>query len=56
MPCPYYGVQLFSIAFQRFQSANGLFGSPFVGMANFRTLFSLPDTWQVIGNNMAYIV
>lgn len=41
-----------SIAFQRFQPANGLFGSPFIGMANFRTLFSLPDTWQVIGNTI----
>lgn len=40
------------IAFQRFQAAKGLFGSEFVGLANFRTLFSLPDTWQVIGNTI----
>ena len=40
------------IAFQRFQAAKGLFGSEFVGLSNFRTLFSLPDTWQVIGNTI----
>ncbi|GHU21092.1 sugar ABC transporter permease [Spirochaetia bacterium] len=40
------------IAFQRFVPANGLFGSPWVGLHNFRTLFSLPDTWQVIGNTI----
>ncbi|MDR2807520.1 MAG: ABC transporter permease subunit [Spirochaetaceae bacterium] len=41
-----------AIAFQRFQATKGLFGSEFVGLANFRTLFSLPDTWQVIGNTI----
>ncbi|MDR1971341.1 MAG: ABC transporter permease subunit [Treponema sp.] len=41
-----------SIAFQRFVPTNGLFGSPFVGLQNFRTLFSLPDTWQVIRNTI----
>ncbi|MDR3247827.1 MAG: ABC transporter permease subunit [Treponema sp.] len=41
-----------AIAFQRFVPTNGLFGSPFVGLQNFRTLFSLPDTWQVIGNTV----
>jgi putative aldouronate transport system permease protein len=40
------------IAFQRFVPTNGLFGSPFVGLQNFRTLFSLPDTWQVIRNTI----
>jgi len=40
------------IAFQRFVPTNGLFGSPFAGLANFRTLFALPDTWQVIGNTV----
>ncbi|MDR1445186.1 MAG: ABC transporter permease subunit [Treponema sp.] len=40
------------IAFQRFVPTNGLFGSPFVGLQNFRTLFLLPDTWQVIGNTI----
>ncbi|GMO62815.1 MAG: sugar ABC transporter permease [Treponemataceae bacterium] len=41
-----------SIAFQKFVSTKGLFGSPWIGFANFRTLFSLPDTWQVIGNTI----
>jgi putative aldouronate transport system permease protein len=41
-----------AIAFQRFAPANGLFGSPFVGLRNFRTLFSLPDTFQVIRNTV----
>jgi putative aldouronate transport system permease protein len=40
------------IAFQRFVPTNGLFGSPFAGLRNFRTLFSLPDTWQVIWNTI----
>jgi putative aldouronate transport system permease protein len=40
------------IAFQRFVPAKGLFGSEWVGFQNFRTLFSLPDTWQVIGNTV----
>lgn len=40
------------IAFQRFTITKGLFGSPFVGMLNFRTLFSLPDTLQVIRNTI----
>jgi putative aldouronate transport system permease protein len=40
------------IAFQRFMPALGLFGSPWVGFQNFRTLFSLPDFWQVIRNTV----
>jgi putative aldouronate transport system permease protein len=40
------------IAFQRFMPAKGLFGSEWIGLQNFRTLFSLPDTWQVIGNTI----
>jgi len=41
-----------AIAFQRFAPANGLFGSPYIGFANFKTLFSFPDTWQVIRNTI----
>jgi putative aldouronate transport system permease protein len=40
------------IAFQRFMPTMGLFGSPWVGFQNFRTLFSLPDTWLVIRNTL----
>jgi putative aldouronate transport system permease protein len=41
-----------SIAFQRFMPTKGLFGSEWIGLRNFQTLFSLPDTWQVIGNTV----
>jgi putative aldouronate transport system permease protein len=44
------------IAFQRFLPANGLFGSPFIGLQNFKTLFSFPDTWQVIRNTVVLSV
>jgi putative aldouronate transport system permease protein len=40
------------IAFQKFMPTRGLFGSPWVGLANFGTLFSLPDTLQVIRNTV----
>jgi putative aldouronate transport system permease protein len=40
------------IAFQKFVPTKGLFGSDWIGLANFRTLFNLPDTWQVIGNTI----
>ena len=40
------------IAFQRFMPANGLFGSPYIGFQNFRTLFLLPSIWEVIRNTV----
>jgi putative aldouronate transport system permease protein len=40
------------IAFQRFIPARGLYGSQWVGLQNFRTLFALPDTWQIIRNTV----
>ncbi|MDR1000594.1 MAG: ABC transporter permease subunit [Clostridiales bacterium] len=40
------------IAFQNFVPTKGLFDSEWVGMANFKTLFSLPDMWQVISNTL----
>lgn len=40
------------MAFERYIPTKGLLGSEWVGMANFRQLFSLPDTMQIIGNTV----
>ena len=40
------------IAFQKFVPTNGLFGSPWVGWANFRNLFSMPNIGSVIRNTV----
>lgn len=40
------------IAFQKFSPANGLFGSEWVGLQNFRNLFSMPNFWPVIRNTI----
>lgn len=40
------------IAFQKFNMANGLFGSEWVGLKNFQNLFSMPDFGQVIFNTV----
>lgn len=40
------------IAFQRFIPTKGFFGSDWVGLQNFRTLFSMPNFFQVIYNTI----
>ena len=40
------------IAFQKFKPANGFFGSPWVGLENFRNLFTMPTIGQVIYNTV----
>ncbi|MBO9607679.1 MAG: sugar ABC transporter permease [Paenibacillaceae bacterium] len=40
------------IAFQKFLPTKGLFGSEWIGFANFRYIYSLPDTTQVIYNTV----
>ncbi|MDR3121476.1 MAG: sugar ABC transporter permease, partial [Clostridiales bacterium] len=40
------------IAFQEFVPTNGLFGSRWLGLDNFRTLFSLPSIFGVIRNTI----
>lgn len=40
------------IAFQKFKPANGLFGSPWVGLKNFRTLMAMPNFWPVVRNTV----
>ena len=42
-----------AIAFQKFNMANGLFGSEWIGFKNFQNLFSMPDIGQVIFNTVA---
>lgn len=41
-----------AIAFQRYNPALGMFGSPFIGMQNFRMLFANPMFSQVIMNTI----
>ncbi|NOU91247.1 ABC transporter permease subunit [Paenibacillus sp. LMG 31460] len=40
------------IAFNKFSPVKGFFGSPWVGFDNFRYIFELPDTMQVIWNTV----
>ncbi|MBM7563679.1 ABC transporter permease [Paenibacillus sacheonensis] len=41
------------IAFQQFNPVKGLFGDQnWVGLANFKTIFAMPNIWQVIGNTV----
>jgi putative aldouronate transport system permease protein len=44
------------IAFQKFMPTKGLFGSEWVGLENFRTVFLLPDTFRVIRNTVVLSV
>ena len=41
------------IAFQKFNPAKGLFGNnQWIGLDNFRYVFSLPNVWQVVANTL----
>lgn len=40
------------IAFQDFKASKGLFGSEWVGLANFQNLFTMPDIWPIIRNTI----
>ncbi len=40
------------IAFQKFSVAKGIFGSPWVGLANFERLFTSPDVWIYVRNTL----
>ena len=46
---PMFGIVM---AFQNFVPAKGIFGSKFVGMAQFRRLFMLPDFRQILENTL----
>ncbi|QNK59452.1 sugar ABC transporter permease [Paenibacillus sp. PAMC21692] len=40
------------IAFQKFVPINGLFGSKWIGLDNFRYVLQMPDIWQVLWNTV----
>ncbi|GGD72549.1 ABC transporter permease [Paenibacillus nasutitermitis] len=40
------------IAFEKFMPSKGIFGSPFVGFENFKYVWELPDTKQVLTNTV----
>ena len=42
------------MAFQRFVSYLGIFGSPWVGFKNFELLFTSPDAWIITRNTILY--
>lgn len=44
------------IAFERYIPTKGIFGSKWVGLKNFKYLFSMSDTWQVFGNTIIIAV
>ncbi|WP_188995595.1 ABC transporter permease [Paenibacillus nasutitermitis] len=48
----YYPMIGFGIAFQKFIPTNGLFGSDWIGLGNFRYVLQMPDIWQVLGNTV----
>ncbi len=50
---PMFGIVM---AFQNFVPAKGLFGSQFVGLANFKRLFMLPDFWRILENTLVIAV
>lgn len=46
---PMFGIVM---AFQNFVPAKGIFGSKFVGLAQFQRLFMLPDFRQILENTL----
>ena len=46
---PMYGVQ---IAFRNFRFRDGIWGSPWVGLDNFRRLFAFPGLWPMVRNTL----
>ena len=45
------------IAFQKFNPARGLFGNnPWIGLYNFKYIFSIPSIWQVFSNTLLIAV
>jgi ABC-type polysaccharide transport system permease subunit len=50
---PIYGI---AIAFQKFNPGLGVLKSPWVGLANFRHLFTLPEFWRITRNTFVIAV
>ncbi len=44
------------MAFQKFIPAKGIFGSKWVGLKNFKYIFSLPNTWTLFGNTLYFAI
>lgn len=42
------------IAFQRYRTADGVFGSQFVGLKNFEFMFKTPQIWVALRNTLLY--
>ncbi len=49
----YYPMLGLQIAFKKFTSSGGIWGSPWVGMANFTKLFNTPKIWTLIKNTFS---
>ncbi|MCM1235169.1 MAG: ABC transporter permease subunit [Ruminococcus flavefaciens] len=50
----FVGIPMFGIlmAFQNYSPAKGLFGSQWVGLQHFRTIFNMPSFWQLLKNTL----
>ena len=48
---PMFGLVM---AFQELNISKGIFGSPFVGLANFKFLFATTDAWVITRNTVCY--
>ena len=44
------------MAFERYNVAGGMFGSPFCGLDNFKYLFTTNDAWLITRNTILYNV
>jgi putative aldouronate transport system permease protein len=42
------------VAFKQFSYQKGIWGSPFIGLKNFKFLFASPDAWLITRNTLAY--
>ena len=42
------------VAFKRYNYVDGIFGSPWVGLDNFRAIFELDTIWQLALKTIAY--
>lgn len=49
----YYPMLGLQIAFKKFNATGGIWGSPWVGWANFEKLFATPKIWDLIKNTLS---
>ena len=50
----FVGIPMFGVlmAFQNYIPAKGISGSVWVGLKHFRTIFSMPNFWQILENTL----